>query len=52
MYELRLKNFIVFRTAKLYDEIVPQMQEHYCDFHGFSLDLKDIYTLSSLNKKN
>ena len=40
MYELRLKNFIIFRNAKLYDEIVPQMQEHYCDFHGFSLDLK------------
>jgi len=40
MYELRLKNFIIFRNAKLYDEIVPQMQEHYCDFHAFSLDLK------------
>lgn len=40
MFELRLSNFIVFRDYKLYDLIVPKLQESYCDFHGITVDAK------------
>ena len=40
MFELRLSNFIVFRDYKLYDLIVPKLQESYCDFHGITVDGK------------
>lgn len=40
MFELRLNNFIVFRDYKLYDLIVPKLQESYCDFHAITVDGK------------